>query len=557
MDITQVAHNKDNVFGRSPQIKSDPADDFDRYIDTDTSDASDYDVKETREADRYHDDYRDDVDDGSDAERSENDTDTDTDTAMNPSNDQGVTEPASTSVTDNLETASSQETQGTAKTSRTETDASAQSGANGTAVTAEDGEATVAPVTSNSTDTTKTANANAGTPAEAAQNAVLNGPASDVAKGRMAGTETSAAATTDQVAKKQKATVTDAAATPTAADKKVEGVAQQTTAAQQVAAAQQNKSAKPQSEQTGNAEKVANGQQNSTPTALEKMRADEIGRMSEKEILTQKLSELLNAAKGKITGVQSQSKGTTNGNTSTGGMASSQNLIQASTTPTSGQMVPPPTSTAVGTIAQNVAQADTPIIVPNADVTAPVVSQTQPTGADLSQNGTLATTTSAVTGIDSTSSSSASQANQAARANAQTGSPAEQVSTQLINAAKDGNEKIKVQLHPAELGRVDIKLEVSQDGRVMAVIAADNQESLDLLQQDSKALEQALKDAGFETDQGSLNFSLNQDPDGKSQTASSEGDASSAEAAEEITLETQLAALSAQNATSSGLNIQV
>ncbi|OUR75762.1 hypothetical protein A9Q83_16675, partial [Alphaproteobacteria bacterium 46_93_T64] len=59
--------------------------------------------------------------------------------------------------------------------------------------------------------------------------------------------------------------------------------------------------------------------------------------------------------------------------------------------------------------------------------------------------------------------------------------------------------------------RIDIKLELGNDGRVIAVISADNQDSLDLLKQDSKQLEQALKDAGFETGSDSLSFSLNQE----------------------------------------------
>jgi flagellar hook-length control protein FliK len=56
-----------------------------------------------------------------------------------------------------------------------------------------------------------------------------------------------------------------------------------------------------------------------------------------------------------------------------------------------------------------------------------------------------------------------------------------------------------------------VKLEIGQDGRVIAAIAVDKQETLDLLQRDSRSLEKALQDAGFETGSGSLNFGLSKD----------------------------------------------
>ncbi|MBO6825269.1 MAG: flagellar hook-length control protein FliK [Sneathiella sp.] len=550
MDITQVAHNKDHVFSRTPQFKSEPADDFDRYIDAETSDASDYDVRDTREADHHQDDYHDDeVDSASDTESSENDTDKKT--AADEPNSEGVTETAPTSISE-LINGTSAEADQTATTGSNATQvAESKTATSDQDATSPKGEDVNTQATIGDAAGAKTANPNAATPAEAAQAAVLNGPASETAKARMAGSDAVASTATAETASKHKSPIASAT------DKKLEVAVQQTSAAQQTAAAQPNKSGKVQTAQNAEVEVATNAQQKAAPTALEKMRADEMSRMSEKDVLSQKLSELLTAAKGKIVGIQSQSSGAANGSAGPAGLASSQNLMQASTNPATGQMTPPPTSTAVGTVTQNVAQAEIPIIVPNADVTAPVAAPTQTGGADLSQTGTLATTTGAVTGVDSTSASSTSQANLAARANAQAGSPAEQVSTQLMQAAKDGNDKIKVQLHPAELGRVDIKLEIAQDGRVMAVIAADNPESLDLLQQDSKALEQALKDAGFETDQNSLNFSLNQGSEDQGQTADANGSTHSAEAEEEITLETQLAALNAQNATSSGLNIRV
>ncbi|MBT4689298.1 MAG: hypothetical protein HOK21_01070 [Rhodospirillaceae bacterium] len=87
-------------------------------------------------------------------------------------------------------------------------------------------------------------------------------------------------------------------------------------------------------------------------------------------------------------------------------------------------------------------------------------------------------------------------------------SPAIQVSMQLSKALQNGLDKMTIRLDPVELGRVDVKLEIGHDGRVLALVAADRPETLDLLKQDSRSLEKALQDAGLETDENSLDFSL-------------------------------------------------
>jgi flagellar hook-length control protein FliK len=54
---------------------------------------------------------------------------------------------------------------------------------------------------------------------------------------------------------------------------------------------------------------------------------------------------------------------------------------------------------------------------------------------------------------------------------------------------------------------VDVRLEVT-DGRVSATVTADSKETLDMLQKDARELERALQQAGLETDNASLSFSL-------------------------------------------------
>ncbi len=99
-----------------------------------------------------------------------------------------------------------------------------------------------------------------------------------------------------------------------------------------------------------------------------------------------------------------------------------------------------------------------------------------------------------------------------------------QVAIHVARALDDGLERINIRLHPANLGRVEVKLEVMQDGRVTATVIADKADTLDMLQRDSRALERALQDAGLHTDSESLNFGLRDEQDHGEAEESGEGD---------------------------------
>ena len=79
---------------------------------------------------------------------------------------------------------------------------------------------------------------------------------------------------------------------------------------------------------------------------------------------------------------------------------------------------------------------------------------------------------------------------------------------QIKKGAAEGLDKISIRLDPGNLGKVDIKMEVGHDGRLMAVIAADKPETLAMLQRDVQNLEQSLRDAGLKTSSDSLSFTL-------------------------------------------------
>lgn len=77
---------------------------------------------------------------------------------------------------------------------------------------------------------------------------------------------------------------------------------------------------------------------------------------------------------------------------------------------------------------------------------------------------------------------------------------------------------LTVQLDPAELGRVEIKLKIEKDKPVQASIMADRPQTLDILRSDRGALERALQSAGLDTNSGSLSFNLRGDGDANRQT---------------------------------------
>jgi flagellar hook-length control protein FliK len=151
------------------------------------------------------------------------------------------------------------------------------------------------------------------------------------------------------------------------------------------------------------------------------------------------------------------------------------------------------------------------------------------------------------------------QAANSARFTAANTAVADQVSVQISKAINAGNDKISIQLKPADLGRVDVQMEVGHDGRVTAVVTADNKSTLDLLQKDSKELQQALQQAGLQADGDSLSFNLREQGDGKEMAGSSgngrqEGTGESGEA--DLTLEEELAGLNRDVITDSRIDVR-
>ncbi len=84
----------------------------------------------------------------------------------------------------------------------------------------------------------------------------------------------------------------------------------------------------------------------------------------------------------------------------------------------------------------------------------------------------------------------------------------EQVKVNITKSAVKGVDKIEIQLKPEDLGHIEIKMQISKDGKLQAHIISSRAETMDILQKDMSSLEKAFNDAGFNTDEGSFSFSF-------------------------------------------------
>lgn len=129
-----------------------------------------------------------------------------------------------------------------------------------------------------------------------------------------------------------------------------------------------------------------------------------------------------------------------------------------------------------------------------------------------------------------------------------------EVSLILARAAADGQRQITIRLHPAELGKVEVRLDFGHDGALKAAIRADTPEALDLLQRDVRLLERALNDAGFRQGQTNLDFSLGQEARQQAQghAPAGAGRPDNPEAGEQAILDAAMIAGLAERRTSAG-----
>ena len=86
----------------------------------------------------------------------------------------------------------------------------------------------------------------------------------------------------------------------------------------------------------------------------------------------------------------------------------------------------------------------------------------------------------------------------------------QQVAVQIVQNANNGTTSFTMQLEPAELGRLEVRMKFDRDGGMKAHLIADKPETLSLLRQDQSQIHRILSQAGINADDNSLSFDLRQ-----------------------------------------------
>jgi flagellar hook-length control protein FliK len=135
------------------------------------------------------------------------------------------------------------------------------------------------------------------------------------------------------------------------------------------------------------------------------------------------------------------------------------------------------------------------------DTPSPAAAQAPATGADTSaQAAAAASAATATRAIHAAYAAPVQQLN------------VPQVAFEVVRQFEAGNTRFQIRLDPADLGRIDVKLDLEKNGTVNARMFVERPETLDLMMRDQRALQQALQQAGLDTSKTNLEFSLRQNP---------------------------------------------
>jgi flagellar hook-length control protein FliK len=86
--------------------------------------------------------------------------------------------------------------------------------------------------------------------------------------------------------------------------------------------------------------------------------------------------------------------------------------------------------------------------------------------------------------------------------------PLSGLAVEIAGSALNGKSRFEIRLDPAELGRIDVRIDVDRSGQITSHLRVEKPETLSMLQQTAPQLQQALNDAGLKTGSGGLQFSL-------------------------------------------------
>ena len=86
--------------------------------------------------------------------------------------------------------------------------------------------------------------------------------------------------------------------------------------------------------------------------------------------------------------------------------------------------------------------------------------------------------------------------------------PLSGLAIEIAASARSGKSHFDIRLDPADLGRIDVRIDVDRNGQMTSHLTVEKPETLSMLRQDAPHLQRALDDAGFKTGDGGLQFSL-------------------------------------------------
>lgn len=118
-----------------------------------------------------------------------------------------------------------------------------------------------------------------------------------------------------------------------------------------------------------------------------------------------------------------------------------------------------------------------------------------------------------LTELDAAAQATAHAQAEAASSEAGRPTPLHVVPVEIGARALAGNKRFDIRLDPAELGRIDVRLEISDEGDVSAKLTVDRVETLQMLQRDARTLERAFEQAGLKPSEGGIDMSLRDSPD--------------------------------------------
>jgi chemotaxis protein MotD len=86
--------------------------------------------------------------------------------------------------------------------------------------------------------------------------------------------------------------------------------------------------------------------------------------------------------------------------------------------------------------------------------------------------------------------------------------PLSGLAMEIAASANSGKTRFEIRLDPAELGRIDVRIDIDRHGQVTSHLTVERPETLSMLRQDANQLQRALDNAGLSTGNSGLQFSL-------------------------------------------------